>query len=612
MNYKIDGDNMNKKGFSVIELIATIVIISIVSLVATVTVSFFIKKATDQTYKNIEETMKTAAQNYMLKGNDFDTITAENLIKNGFMETPIDPKTKNSCYTKKSYVKANKSKINQTTNDKYEYNVCLICGDYISDYCEEKDKINLEYRMIEEDDYIILDDSININKFSNAQIKYFTNHDIKTELLYEFTDDTCNEYFLLSPAFNDSFRIVLLKAPENKVCEVKVYDKDKDTNLKARTFKINVINDTEDKQTKDIIMYEDFSTQEDEIGYNINFETANQYVRRYFKVVNNDGEFLEDDTKNLKFELINNKNSNQGYCLNSYNNNQEFNGYDSIDNNIYQNKWIELSYLTDGCDNVKLKVTSGDLTRYFGVSLKKMSHIENVKVSKKYIELQGSYSPEVASSYFTQEIKYTPANAQLKEFTCESSNEKKAICKIVGNKITVKGNGEPTSSGEYVYLTIKPTDTMTKANTITLKVKVNNVVPESYEISVDSSASYQCARYNNYICLGATNYAKPINVYPKNAIYTNFRGSTEGIKEEFTSFFDNSGKISLRTTSDIKIPLLATIKMKLFNTYEKDFSLTKEQSIRVVPKGYSYQTQELKKNTLGKYELVKITHRCCA
>lgn len=596
MNNRIDGDNMNRKGFTLIELIATIVIIGVIALIATVSISSIIKKSTNQAYKNIEETMKTAAQNYMLKGNDFDTVTAETLIKNGFMDSIIDPKTKKSCYTKKSYVKVDKSKVGDTVNTDYDYNVCLICGkNYTSDYCKDKNTITLEYRNIEDEKstYNTLGDSVDINLSSSVQIRYLTSYDIKTDLSYEFTDESCKEYFTISPADKNSFRVLSLgKLLDNKTCEIKVYEQKETENvLEPRTFKINIKNNNvENKEDKNIVMYEQLSTtpvKEENRKNTIDLENVSYILSRRFKVFNNKGEFLEEDTKNLKFELVNNVHENNEECIQVTND-----GSDQVYDGIYDNKSIYFRYLTDGCDNLKLKVTSGDTVKYFGINLEEMIHIESFKINKKYVEINGTYSYKEPTSYSEQEIIYTPQTVSNDNFDCVSSNSSIATCEAKNGKLVIKGAGRPTTSGQYVYMTLKPKDAMSKANPIQIRVKVNNVVPTDFDIKC--AGGYEAVSLMSYFCAGGynqENYISIINVEPSNAIIsgrnisvTEIKGTNQASKVSISTRYMYQPSFSLLNNNNrAMVKVSATIS----NTYEEyPVEIEKSMSVTIYPPGY--------------------------
>lgn len=57
---------MNKKGFSLVELLATIVIIAILSGIATISYNTFIKQSEDNTFERYQDTMHSEAVAYFL------------------------------------------------------------------------------------------------------------------------------------------------------------------------------------------------------------------------------------------------------------------------------------------------------------------------------------------------------------------------------------------------------------------------------------------------------------------------------------------------------------------------------------------------------------------
>ena len=57
---------MNKKGFTMIELMATITLLGIMLTLAVVSVSKYLNKARNTAYKDYEKTLEGAATNYFL------------------------------------------------------------------------------------------------------------------------------------------------------------------------------------------------------------------------------------------------------------------------------------------------------------------------------------------------------------------------------------------------------------------------------------------------------------------------------------------------------------------------------------------------------------------
>ena len=96
IRYKI-GDAMNKKGFTLVEVLATITILSVLMTIAVVSVSFIMKKSRDRAYIQIRESVETATYNYMVKNGKQDSVKIKELVDDGYLEAPIDPVSKEAC-----------------------------------------------------------------------------------------------------------------------------------------------------------------------------------------------------------------------------------------------------------------------------------------------------------------------------------------------------------------------------------------------------------------------------------------------------------------------------------------------------------------------------------
>ena len=57
---------MNKKGFTLVELLAVIVIIALLSSIAAVSYTTFVNSTRDRVYKTYEDTIKSAAEMYLI------------------------------------------------------------------------------------------------------------------------------------------------------------------------------------------------------------------------------------------------------------------------------------------------------------------------------------------------------------------------------------------------------------------------------------------------------------------------------------------------------------------------------------------------------------------
>ena len=121
---------MNRNGFTLVELLATIVIIGLLAGIATVSYTSLIKQSADEVYKNYENTMHAeAVYKLTMHPNDVTfqdgvaTLSLEDLQIEPF-NNPDDPGDK--CLS--SYVKVTKSRVGNVLS--MNYKVCLICPSY--------------------------------------------------------------------------------------------------------------------------------------------------------------------------------------------------------------------------------------------------------------------------------------------------------------------------------------------------------------------------------------------------------------------------------------------------------------------------------------------------
>ncbi len=156
---------MNRKGFSLIELLGAVSILSILMGIAVAAITKYQIRARNSVYQTHEKNLKAAAENYLLDNqgdipevNSDYTIDAQTLINNQYLETLNDPVSKNlNCDSKTYVIVKNLSDIEngtQTDIKKYydtngdliesntknldlQYKICLKCSDYISSGCED-------------------------------------------------------------------------------------------------------------------------------------------------------------------------------------------------------------------------------------------------------------------------------------------------------------------------------------------------------------------------------------------------------------------------------------------------------------------------------------------
>ena len=156
---------MNRKGFSLIELLAAVSILSILMGIAIAAITKYQIKTRNSVYETHEKNLKSAAENYLLDnmgeipekddaaGLKLDATT---LIDNQYLETLNDPVSKNLNCDEETYVIVKNNgditngtdsigsyydangdlKESNTKNLDLEYKICLKCSDYISSECE--------------------------------------------------------------------------------------------------------------------------------------------------------------------------------------------------------------------------------------------------------------------------------------------------------------------------------------------------------------------------------------------------------------------------------------------------------------------------------------------
>ena len=134
---------MNKKGFTMIELMAAITLLGIMLTLAVVSASKYLNKAKKTMYRDYEDTLKNATTNYFLDHtgllpeiNDArgTKVLATTLIDAGYLENMKDPQNDSLYCNNNSYVIVTR-KDNVGFNMDLEYKVCLVCSKYKSSSC---------------------------------------------------------------------------------------------------------------------------------------------------------------------------------------------------------------------------------------------------------------------------------------------------------------------------------------------------------------------------------------------------------------------------------------------------------------------------------------------
>lgn len=88
---------MNKKGFTIVELLVTITLLAIISTIAVISITSFINKNKENNYEILKNTILEASKEYVTDnryGDIQSTITGQFLLDNHYITSSlIDPKT---------------------------------------------------------------------------------------------------------------------------------------------------------------------------------------------------------------------------------------------------------------------------------------------------------------------------------------------------------------------------------------------------------------------------------------------------------------------------------------------------------------------------------------
>lgn len=121
---------MHKKGFTLVELLAIIVILAILGTVAMITVNYITDKGKTGVYENYEKTLSGSAELYLLENtekipsvNGNTRVTYDTLTTELFMDKVKDPKG-GSCQSSYVYIERG---VDVSNNYNLTYHACLIC-----------------------------------------------------------------------------------------------------------------------------------------------------------------------------------------------------------------------------------------------------------------------------------------------------------------------------------------------------------------------------------------------------------------------------------------------------------------------------------------------------
>lgn len=133
----------NNKGFTLIEILAAITILAIISTIATVAVFRYLDRTRKSSYETMEKSICDAANNYVINeglesdvveaGDNGVTYDAKELMSSKYLENLMDPKNNKKVCSANVNVRVTDATLDDDAIPEYYYFVKLRCKDYSSD-----------------------------------------------------------------------------------------------------------------------------------------------------------------------------------------------------------------------------------------------------------------------------------------------------------------------------------------------------------------------------------------------------------------------------------------------------------------------------------------------
>lgn len=121
---------MNNKGYTLVELLAVIVILGILSGVAVMGVSRYLSQSKQQAYDTLAQSSAVAFENYIIKQGDKASAVLSELVDEGYLEGRTDPEDK-ARFCDGVIIKEDNSGVGLSSNN---YTVYLSCSAYTAKY----------------------------------------------------------------------------------------------------------------------------------------------------------------------------------------------------------------------------------------------------------------------------------------------------------------------------------------------------------------------------------------------------------------------------------------------------------------------------------------------
>lgn len=119
---------MNRYGFTMIEILAAITIMGILSSMGIIAYSRYHDSSIKKAYNLYSQNVASAAEEYFMSNNKETSVSLSTLVGDGYLESDIDPNSKEDVCT--GTVIAESSDISETAISSYTFKVTLNCSKY--------------------------------------------------------------------------------------------------------------------------------------------------------------------------------------------------------------------------------------------------------------------------------------------------------------------------------------------------------------------------------------------------------------------------------------------------------------------------------------------------
>ncbi len=125
---------LNNKGFSLIELLGVMVILSLILVAGVAQYRKYIKQVSDEVYDDMAQSIYAATENYLMDHPNAKKVEVSDLIEEGYIEDIADPgKADSNCESKVTITPSTESS-DDTALNKNSYVVNLCCNKYDYSY----------------------------------------------------------------------------------------------------------------------------------------------------------------------------------------------------------------------------------------------------------------------------------------------------------------------------------------------------------------------------------------------------------------------------------------------------------------------------------------------